>query len=149
MARIKNALTTYEVAPIVDDVSAAEWVELGPYIHTVTDATEDETEEQGYYDGDGTPEDNVNGTKVRYEFQGYYDEEDAGQLFIKSLKHKKGKDRHVLLQVTEPNGTKEVAKATVTNIIARGGEATAYPVFSCTISLNEEPTITQGEGAEV
>ena len=56
MAREKNALTKYYVGELTEEDAT---LRLAKWISTVTDDSEEETEETGYYDGDGTPESDV------------------------------------------------------------------------------------------
>lgn len=146
MARIKNALTKFEIAPIESSGEAGAYMRLGKWIPTITDDTDEEIEEEGYYDGDGTPEDVVNGVKEKYTFEGTFDKEDAAQAYVKSIRYKDGDGRKVFLKVTDPDGATEEGKATITNIKIRGGEATEYPVFGCTISRIEKPKFTPAIG---
>lgn len=139
MARIKNAITKYEVAPIPADSGEAAYVELAKWITEVNNASEDQTDESAYYDGDGTIEETITGIKEKYEFVGTYDAEDAGMKFIHDLKDKDGDDRKVMFRVTDPDGATETGKATVSNIMTRGGVASEFPVFNCTITRSEKP----------
>lgn len=143
MARIKNAITKYEFQPLADGETDT-WYELAKWITTVDDGSEDTVEETGYYDGDGTPEENVTARKNRYEFSGTYDDEDAAMKYLRSIEHEVGDARKVNLRVTDTDGSTQTGKATITNIITRGGEAVDYPNFSCTISRDVTPTIAPG-----
>ena len=136
MARTKNAKTKYEVKL---KEGAGDYVRLGKFISTITNNSEDEIEETAYYDGDGTVTSTVKGTKESFEFSGVYDPEDPGQKLIDGLKDKDGDGRVILLKVTDPEGNIEDGPATVTNIVTRGGEASDYAPFTCTITRNEKP----------
>ena len=139
MARVKNAITKYEVAPLpTDGVTEPAYVELAKWLTEVNNASEDQVEESAYYDGDGTIEETITGIKEKYEFVGTYDPEDAGMKFIADLKDKDGDARKVMLRVTDPDGATETGLATVSNIIARGGVASDFPAFNCTITRSEK-----------
>lgn len=148
MARIKNAITKYEFQPITEKAEAEEWYELAKWIQTVEDSSEDVIDEAGYYDGDGTAEENVNARKTKYTFSGFYDDEDKAMKYMRKIENETGDKRKVNFRVTDTDGTTSTGKATVTNIITRGGEAIEYPTFSCTISRDEKPEIKPKEGTE-
>lgn len=146
MARIKNALTKYEIQPITEKADSEEWLELAKYITTVEDSSEDTVEEAGYYDGDGTPEENITNRKTKYTFTGTYDDEDKAMKYIRSIENETGDKRKVNLRVTDPSGQVATGKATISNIVTRGGEAVDYPNFSCVISRDVKPEVTPGDG---
>lgn len=135
MAREKNALTKYEVsAPDVE-----EWLQLGKWITNVSDDSEDTTEDFSDYAGDGTVTTDVTGVAEQYGFEGTFDKENPAMAYIASLRHKKGDGRKIKFRVTDPDGTTHTGPATVSGIIYRGGEASGYPAFNCTIRFDEEP----------
>lgn len=153
MARIKNALRGHFVAPYdpqAPDTPPTEWLELAKWISNITDDTTEETEEQAFYDGDGTPETDVTSVAGAYTYEGFYDSEDPAQALIASLKYKTGEGRKVWQRVVSADKTKEwVGKATVTDIVAGAGEASEYEEFSCTVRFDhipEENDITTPEG---
>lgn len=58
--REKNAKTEYYVGAVPEDgTEEVEWLRLAKWISSVTDDTEEEVEDMAFYDGDGTPEDDV------------------------------------------------------------------------------------------
>lgn len=138
MARNKNALTKYSISLPGE---TQEFEVLAKYISNVDKSANDETEDTGYYDGDGTVQTDVVSAKNSYAFTGYYDDEDPAQKMIKEMQYETGDSREVVLKVEEPDGTTETGRATVSDIVAGGGEATSYASFSCTITRNEKPTI--------
>lgn len=153
MARSKNALRGHFVAPYdpqAPDTPPTEWLELAKWISTIGDDTNEETEDEAFYDGDGTPETTVVSVAGAYTPEGYYDPEDPAQALIASLKYKTGDGRKIWHRVVSADGKKEwVGRATVTNIVAGAGDAQAYETFSCTITFDqipEEKDITVPEG---
>ncbi|WP_017728495.1 phage tail tube protein [Halalkalibacterium ligniniphilum] len=140
MAKVKNALTSYFVAPI-PTTGEPEYLELAKWITSVTDDSDENSEETGYYDGDGNPTTEVISRSERYSFEGVYDDEDPAMKFIKGLKREVGESRKIMFKIVEPNGTEIKGPATVTVPITSGGEATEFPAFSCTISFDRKPDV--------
>ena len=78
MARQKNAQRKHFVAPFdpktPDTVPADEaFLRLAKYIETIDDDTDEETDDVGYYDGDGSPEETVTSVSGTYTASGSYD----------------------------------------------------------------------------
>jgi len=71
MARQKNALTEYYIAEMPADGLEPEYLRLAKWISTVTDDTDEETEDTAFYDGDGTPETDIISVKKTYAFEGF------------------------------------------------------------------------------
>lgn len=144
MPRKKNALTEYYVGAIpTDGISEPEYFRLAKWVSTVTDDSEEETEDQGFYDGDGTPETDVISVKKTYAFEGFYDEEDPAMKFIAGLEFETGEARKIMFKQVRTNGDTLEGKATVSGIKVTGGEATEYATFECTIAWDKKPTITK------
>lgn len=144
MARQKNALTKYFVAAIPNDETEPDYLRLAKWVSTVTDDSDEEIEEEGFYDGDGTPTSDVTGVKKTYTFEGYYDDEDPAMQFIASLEFEIGEGRKIMFKQERTNGDVLEGIATVTDIKVTGGEATEFATFECTIAWDEKPTITPG-----
>lgn len=142
MARKKNALTEYYVSESAEDATDATWLRLAKWISTVTDDSDEENEDQGFYDGDGTPETDVISVKKSYSFEGMYDDDDPAMKFIASLEFETGEGRKILFKQVRTNGTELVGPATVTEPKVTGGEATEYATFECVISWDKKPQIT-------
>lgn len=144
MGRKKNALRGHFVqayVPGVDTPVEADWVELAKLISAINDDTQEETEDQAFYDGDGTPETSVTSVAGAYSVEGQYDPTDEAQQLIADMKYKVGDGRKVYHKVVASDGTKEwVARATVTGIVAGSGDASAYEEFSCNIRFDSIPT---------
>lgn len=143
MARQKNALRGHFIAEI-DAKSPAKvpttFLELAKWIASVSDDTDEQTDDTGYYDGDGTQETTVIGVSGSYGFEGSYDPEDPAQALIAAMKYKIGDARKVWHKVVSADNKKQwVGLATVTDIVAGAGDATEYEDFSCTITYNQLP----------
>ena len=88
MARLKNALRVHEIGIFKHDTPTAEpaeWLKLAKYIEAVNDESDEDTDDTGYYDGDGTPEETVLSVVGGFSFEGLYDAEDKAQALIASI----------------------------------------------------------------
>lgn len=143
MTRQKNALRGHFVAPYnggTEPASAEAWLELAKWITDVSDDTDEKTEDQAFYDGDGTEETSVISVKGAYTFEGTYDPDDKAQALIASMKYKTGDERKVWHKVVQSDKKKQfVGVATVTEIKAGSGAAADYEAFGCKISYNATP----------
>nr|DAK43924.1 MAG TPA: tail tube protein [Caudoviricetes sp.] len=143
MTRQKNALRGHFVAPYnggTEPTSAETWLELAKWITDVSDDTDEKTEDQAFYDGDGTEETSVISVKGAYTFEGTYDPDDKAQALIASMKYKTGDERKVWHKVVQSDKKKQfVGVATVTEIKAGSGAAADYEAFGCKISYNATP----------
>lgn len=142
MARKKNALTKYFVGEIPVGVGPTTYHPLAKWISTVTDDSDEETEDTGYYDGDGTPSTDIISVKKNYTVEGTYDDADPAMKFIASLEFATGEDRKIMFKQERTNGDVYEGIATVSEIKVTGGEATEYQAFECAISWDSKPTIT-------
>lgn len=149
MARKKNALTKHFVAPIpTDEAVEPDYMRLARYISSVEDEPEEEAEDIGYYDGDGTPETDVMSVKKQFTFEGMYDDDDPAMEFIRSLEFETGEGRKIMYKQERTDGTTLEGPATVTEPVTTGGEATEYAAFGCTISWDRKPDITNGSDGD-
>jgi len=144
--RNKNAIRLHEVAPFIStDVIPTDddFMALARWISDVDDSTDEEIDDTGFYDGDGTPETNVVGVSGAYGFSGFYDHTDEAQAFISNMKYKTGNGRRCWHRVTSADGSKQwLGWATVSDIVAGSGAATEYEAFGCTITYNQIPVET-------
>lgn len=138
MARQKNALTEYYVGPVGEEAT----LRLAKWISSVTDDSDETTEEAAFYDGDGTPESDVVSVKKVYSFEGMYDAEDPAMAFIAAMELETGEARKVSFKQVRTDGTVLSGKATVTEPKLTGGDASEFAVFSCTIGWDAKPTVT-------
>lgn len=144
MARIKNALRGHFIAPYVagEEEPAAEYLELAKWISNIGDNTNEETDDTGYYDGDGTKEESVVGIAIGYSFEGTYDPADEAQAMVAAMKTKIGDERKVWHKVVSSDGkTTWTGVANVSAIIAGAGEATEFEEFSCNITYIQIPKV--------
>lgn len=143
MTRQKNALRGHFVAPYnggTEPTGENTWLELAKWITDVSDDTDEKTEDQAFYDGDGTEETSVISVKGAYTFEGTYDPEDPAQALIAAMKYKTGDERKVWHKVVQSDKKKQfVGVATVTEIKAGSGAAADYEAFGCKISYNATP----------
>lgn len=142
MSRNKNALRGHFIQEYNPgtETPGEEWLELAKYISTIGVEPNETTEEEAFYDGDGTPEETVISVAKAYTPEGYYDPEDPAQALIAGLEYKTGDGRKVWHRVVRSDGKKEwVGRATVLNIIAGAGDASADETFSCTIRFDQIP----------
>ena len=143
MARLKNALRGHYIAPYVEGEKAPALEamhRLARYVTTIDPDTNEETEDQGFYDGDGTPETDVMSVAVGYSFTGFYDPEDEAQALIASMEFETGSKRKVWHRRVSADGSQNlVGKATVSGIVVGGGDATAYEAFECNIRWDKKP----------
>lgn len=142
--RQKNALRGHFIAPYVKgektEVAKDKFLELAKWIKDISDDTDEKTEDEAYYDGDGTEETTVVGVKGAYTFEGTYDPEDKAQAHIASLKYKLGDERKVWHLIVSADGkTQWLGVATVTEIIAGSGAASDFEAFGCKITYNTLP----------
>ncbi|HFI0449113.1 TPA: phage tail protein [Streptococcus suis] len=147
MVRLKNAKRIHEIAPFdpknpTVEPEEGQWKKLAKYIETIDDESDEDTDDTGYYDGDGNPEETVLSVVGGYSFEGLYDPEDAAQAMIEDMKFKTGDARRVWFRVTSSDGKKTYTQvANVSEIKAGSGDATAYEEFGCTIKWIKEPVI--------
>lgn len=145
MARQKNAKRQHFIAPLdqgtPDTVPADEvFLRLAKYIETIDDDTDEETDDTGYYDGDGTTEETVTSVSGSYSVSGTYDAEDKAQALIASIRYEIGDGRRVWHRVVESNGKKSFTQvANVSGIKAGSGDATSYEEFECTLKWIKKP----------
>lgn len=141
MARAKNALTKYFVGDLEGEEADKR---LARWISSVEDDSDEEVEDEAYYDGDGTPEDDVISVKKTYAFEGLYDDSDEGMKFIADLEFETGENRKIWFKQERTNGDVLEGPATVKEIKVTGGEASEYAAFECSISWDKKPEITVG-----
>lgn len=143
MARLKNALRVHEIGvfdPKKPETEPTEWLKLAKYIETVNDESDEETDDTGFYDGDGTPEEIVKSVVGGFSFEGFYDAEDKAQALIAAMKYKIGEGRRVWFRVTSADKKKTWTQvANVSEIKAGDGDATEFEAFECTIKFIKAP----------
>ena len=147
LTRQKNALTGYFVGPLTATAPEDITLELAHLIENVTNERDEEVEETAYYDGDGTPVQDITSIKLGYTFEGLYDEEDPAQAFVAALEFETGDGTKCMFKQVRTDGFMYYGKATITDIQTTGGEASEWAPFNCTITWDQIPTrvpIVQG-----
>ncbi|MDT2860945.1 phage tail tube protein [Lactococcus lactis] len=143
MTRLKNALRGHFIAPVPTtgaEPADSDYLELAKWISGVTDDTNEETDDTGFYDGDGTKETTVTGVSGAYTFDGFYDSEDPAQALVAAKKYKIGDDRKLWHKIVSADGKKQwTGLATVSDIKAGDGDATDYEAFGCKLTFNQLP----------
>lgn len=141
MARLKNAIREHYVADYEEGEDAPkmdDFMLLAKWIQTITDETEDQTEEEGDYAGDGTLRTEVSGVSERWTVEGAYDSSDDAQELIVGKKRKPNK-RKVWHLIKQTNGENFLGVATATDIVGGSGDATEHEDFGCTLNYDEIP----------
>lgn len=142
MAREKNALTKYYISDEMDSPAEEDYLRLAKWVETVTDDSDEETEDQAFYDGDGTPETDVISVQKTYTFEGMYDDNDDAMRLIADLEFETGEGRKIMFKQERTSGETLEGRATVSDIKVTGGDADEFATFECTISWDAKPTIT-------
>ena len=142
MARKKNALTEHYIAPMPENGTEPDYMRVAKWISNVEPSPEEETEDQAFYDGDGTPETDVISVKTTWAFEGMYDNDDPAHQFIRSLEFENGEGRKIMYKQVRQDGTTLEGQATVTDVITTGGEASEHEPISFTVSWDRKPEIT-------
>lgn len=140
--RNKNALRIHEIQDYVPGQEPTEdgWLQLAHLISDISDSTNESTEEEAWYDGDGTPEETVTSVAEAYDVEGQWDSEDGAQVLIESKKRKIGDERKVWHRITRSDGKKRyTGRATALNIVAGSGNAAEYEAFGCTLRYDHIP----------
>lgn len=139
--RYKVANTIFEIQPFEDGSEYTEegWLKIGKHINAAEPANSEESETEGFLDGDGTPETDVTSMAVGYNFTGYRNYEDPAQNLIADMEFGIGDDRKVWFRRTLPDGTVHAGRATVTEPSVSGGEAVGYDQFNATITWDRKP----------
>ncbi len=89
--RNKNALRQHSIQDYVPGEEPKEdgYLLLAKWITSITDDTQEETEDFADYAGDGTPSMDVTSVSGAYSVEGTYDSEDEAQALIASKKNMK------------------------------------------------------------
>ena len=145
--RHKNAERKHLIAPIDEttpETMPSEFLPLALYITNIEANNTEESESTAYYHGDGTPEQSILSIAKGYNVTGerYYGDE--AQDLIADMEGELGEGRKLWHKVVRADGKQEfVGVATVSEIVADGGEAGANEAFSCTITFDEYPKVTE------
>lgn len=145
--RFKNALRKHFVAPYDGAQTATdvtEWLLLAQHITTTSNEADENVEETAYYDGDGTPEEDVTSVKIGKSFEGFVNREDPAQALILGMAEKLGHDRKIWYKEISADGKRtRQGLATVTAINDGDGEASEFEAFGCTIKFDRLPEVIE------
>ena len=143
--RHKNAERKHFVAPIgTEDVTPEDFLPLALYITNIEANNAEESESVAYYHGDGTPEQSILSIAKGYNVTGerYYGDE--AQDLIAGMEGELGEGRKLWHKVIRADKEVEFTGiATVSEIVADGGEAGSNEAFSCTITFDQYPEVTE------
>lgn len=145
--RYKNAIRKHYVAPYtageaVTAVTDEDWLLLAQHITTTSNEADENVEETAYYDGDGTPEEDVTSVKIGKTFEGFVNREDPAQKLILDMAEKIGTARKVWYKEVSADGKRaRQGLATVTAINDGDGEASEFEAFACTIKFDRIPEV--------
>lgn len=148
MAKLKNALRKHYVAPFNPEQPTTvpeegQFLLLAKHIKTVNDESDENTEDDAFYDGDGTPEETVTSIAAGYSFEGFYDAEDPAQKLIVGTKYKLGEGRRVWFKVVTSDGKKQFCEvANISGIKAGDGDAGEFENFEATLKWIKLPKET-------
>ena len=142
MATMKNALRKHYIADWKKEHTQApektEFLRLAKNISSITDDTDEETDDKAFYDGDGTKEKKVVGISEAWKTEGIRDYDDPAQNLIASKKRKTGDDRKVWHKIVDSVEKTEVCEvATLSDIKSGGGDAGDDEQFGCTLTYNK------------
>lgn len=147
--RKKNAKRLHYIAPYTsDEAQPAEddWLPLAHFIQTIEDDTKEDTDDQGFYDGDGNTETVLNGRSEVWNFSGFYDPEDPAQELLAGLRRKTNDDeRKIWHKIVETNGDTVIGVAKAMEIKAGGGDATDYEDFEGHLDFVQAPKVTPAD----
>ena len=139
---MKNALRKHYIADWKKEHTQApdktEYLRVAKNISSITDDTDEETDDKAFYDGDGTKEKKVVGISEAWKVEGLRDYDDPAQNLIASKKRKTGDDRKVWHKIVDPVEKIEVNEvATLSDIKSGGGDAGDDEEFGCTLTYNK------------
>lgn len=145
MARLKNAERKHLIQEWVKGEEPLEesYLELAELISGITDSSEEEHEDEAFYDGDGTPERTVTSIAEAYDVEGQYDPSNEAQELIASKKRLLGDSRKIWHKIVRSDGKKAwEGVATLSDIVAGSGPAAEFEAFSCNIRYDQMPKET-------
>lgn len=139
---MKNALRKHYVADWKKEHTQApektDFLRLAKNISSITDDTDEETDDKAFYDGDGTKEKKVVGISEAWKAEGIRDYDDPAQNLIASKKRKTGDERKVWHKIVDSVEKTEVCEvATLSDIKSGGGDAGDDEEFGCTLTYNK------------
>ena len=127
----------------LNDLETGNWGRLATKIQTITPSANETTNNNSYYDGEGFGSTEVTGKRYQLACSGQRYVGNPAQDYIASKQFAIGQALHCRV-IWVQNGQAIVSEATLTNIVATGGEASANQTFSCTIEFNGKPRTVNG-----
>lgn len=128
----------------LNDLENGNWARLATKIQTITPSANETTNNNSYYDGEGFGSTEVTGKRYQLACSGQRYVGNPAQDYIASKQFAIGQALHCRV-IWVQNGQAIVSEATLTNIVATGGEASANQTFSCTIEFNGKPRTVNGQ----
>lgn len=128
----------------LNDLESGNWGRLATKIQTITPSANETTNNNSYYDGEGFGSTEVTGKRYQLACSGQRYVGNPAQDYIASKQFAIGQALHCRV-IWVQNGQAIVSEATLTNIVATGGEASANQTFSCTIEFNGKPRTINGQ----
>ena len=128
----------------LNDLETGNWARLATKIQTITPSANETTNNNSYYDGEGFGSTEVTGKRYQLACSGQRYVGNPAQDYIASKQFAIGQALHCRV-IWVQNGQAIVSEATLTNIVATGGEASANQTFSCTIEFNGKPRTINGQ----
>ena len=128
----------------LNDLETGNWGRLATKIQTITPSANETTNNNSYYDGEGFGSTEVTGKRYQLACSGQRYVGNPAQDYIASKQFAIGQALHCRV-IWVQNGQAIVSEATLTNIVATGGEASANQTFSCTIEFNGKPRTVNGQ----
>ena len=128
----------------LNDLEGGNWGRLATKIQTITPSANETTNNNSYYDGEGFGSTEVTGKRYQLACSGQRYVGNPAQDYIASKQFAIGQALHCRV-IWVQNGQAIVSEATLTNIVATGGEASANQTFSCTIEFNGKPRTVKGQ----
>ena len=128
----------------LNDLETGNWGRLATKSQTITPSANETTNNNSYYDGEGFGSTEVTGKRYQLACSGQRYVGNPAQDYIASKQFAIGQALHCRV-IWVQNGQAIVSEATLTNIVATGGEASANQTFSCTIEFNGKPRTVNGQ----
>lgn len=123
------------------------WARIGAGIQSVDPSGNEESDQTGYYDGEGLASTLITGGQVTLAFSGHRKYGDAAQDYIASLALEYGSARNTRYRWTAPDGQRINGQCTIANIKPGGGDANSKSSFEFELHLNGRPTLTAGDAS--
>ena len=147
LKRVQNYVTRYFIADASLEKTALDsaWKELAEGITTIEEESDEESETFEYYSHRGSKEEVVGSVAKKYSVEGHRMFGDEAQDMIANMEWETGAKRNVWLRVVDANKNAYVGKATVSEVVVRGGDANGYAPIKFGVSFNGKPEKSTAE----